>query len=383
MISVHVRLPDGSTGPQLEFTKLEAMLRFQDVSTWTVNVPTSSIGASDLSTPGSGIYIVRDEGTSEVTLLSGPMTTAERQKGYNTDGVLTDQIIFTGVGDEAKLWDRLVYPCAPETTTFTKFEDSPVVSLSGAGETVIKQIVRENAIDGTWARPIQDLSTAPDLGRGSSVTISSRLEILGDLIVSIARQAGDLGIRVIDGVLDVYEPQDLSDIAVFSFDLNNLYDMKYTLSAPTANAVVVGGKNDGIDRLFVLNNDGTSESLWKRRIERLVDQRHSEDLAELTDAATEALDNGQSKTSLEIMPLETDDFRFGIHYNLGDLVTVEVDGQDIVDVVRSVLLTFDETGLSVIPTVETAGKSQAASAFALFDSLRAITRRVVALERNM
>lgn len=352
-----------------DFTKLEVVMRFNAAGSWILDVPASF--AAELG-PGAGIVARR----GATVLFSGPV--AEPSREWNKD---TDSLSVSGVTDECHPDDRLALPAAPPYTT----SDSDL--RTGDAETVLKGYVDANLGPGAAVdRQVAGLIIAPNLNRGATVTGRARFDNLGDLLRSLAVAGGDIGWRITqDGaqlVFEVYEPVDHSATAKFSSVLGNLKSFKYTPTVSKANYVVVGGGGQGTARVFVEGGDPAQIARWGRRIETFRDRRDTTVLAELTQSRDEELASNAEKLSLTIEPIDTTAIEFLRDYNLGDRVTVDIDGTSIVDVVREVKLTVDASGETITPTVgtpEAAGKGF----LGVFSTVRTLARKVGLLERRV
>lgn len=353
-----------------DFTKLEAVIRFNTAGSWILDVPASL--ASKLG-PGAGIVARR----GATVLFSGPVT--EPSRNWSKD---TDSLSVAGITDECHPDDRLALPADPPYTA-----DDYDVRTDDA-ETVIKGYVDANL--GPSAdpdrRPPGGLVLGPNLHRGSTVTGRARFDNLGDLIRSLAVAGGDLGWRIVqqgtDLVFDVYEPMDRSATAKFSPALGNLRSFSYKPTVSKANYVIVGGGGQGTGRVFVEGGDAGQIARWRRRIETFRDRRDTTVVGELNQTRSEELASNAEKLALTIAPIDTSAVQFLRDYNLGDRITVEVDGTPIVDVVREVKLTIDSSGETITPTAgtpEAAGKGW----LGVFGQVRSLARKVGQLERRV
>ncbi|MGK4422132.1 Gp37-like protein, partial [Klebsiella pneumoniae] len=82
-------------------------------------------------------------------------------------------------------------------------------------------------------------------------------------------------------------------------------------TGPTATRVIVGGRNEGVDREFVEFRDTALETDWGDIIEVFKDARNTEEGADLTVDAREALAEGRPTSGISTTLNETDRFRYG------------------------------------------------------------------------
>src|ERR1041384_4428005 len=85
-----------------DFTSLDAVLRFNDVGTWSLTIDGRAPLASQLITPGYGIELVRDDTTTGIT---GPM----RHRKVHQEGD-TREYTVDGCDDLVWLRRRLAHP---------------------------------------------------------------------------------------------------------------------------------------------------------------------------------------------------------------------------------------------------------------------------------
>ena len=140
--------------------------------------------------------------------------------------------------------------------------------LTGPAETVLKTLVTANAIN----RLGLNVTCAPDLGRGATVTLEIRMEPLFDKLLPLIEDAG-LGISVKQGasslVVDVYEPNVYGPL--LSEESGIVQDWSWTNTPPSATDVIVGGRGEKAAREFRRFTDDTAAALWGRRNEVFID----------------------------------------------------------------------------------------------------------------
>jgi hypothetical protein len=259
--------------------------------------------------------------------------------------------------------------------------------VTGPAETVVKTLVAANATT-RLGRPV---TVAPDLGRGDTITVSTRMHTLADRLIVAADLAG-IGITVRqdgDGfVVDCYEPR------TFAHTLRErtgaLTSWKHSTAAPTVTRVVVGAGGEGIARVFLGPYiDSAREAAWGVVREVFVDARDlkvddPELAAKAATRAAEALAAGAPKSGLALTLADTPAFGFPNAVNVGDRVPVDIGrGTVVTDVLRSAQITWRagaNGGLNVEPQV---GEISDDPDTALADALRATADRVqrIAVER--
>ncbi len=221
---------------------------------------------------------------------------------------------------------------------------------TGPAETVLKTYVNNNAgLGAVTARQVPNLSIETDAAQGSTVTFNARFDQLMQMdmsgLLQVLANAGGVGFKVIHTagtglIFKVFVPATMS-AAKFSNDLGNLGEYEYIIDAMSlVNAVVVGGGGTGVNRTFYQTTDAASLASWGR-VEGFVNGGSSTTQAQLINQASNALSNGASKLSFTGVFYETDGLLYVRDFNLGDRVSVVVDGAVLTDIVREVNIKLD------------------------------------------
>ena len=333
-----------------ELVGFEAVLRFNNVGTWTLTLPTNHYLAAALREPGSGIIVTGPSGV----LLSGPMRSVTVDK--STDD-LVGTIKIEGTDDSVILGERLAYP-TPTTADVTD-QTQAYDRRDGVASTVMRAYINANIGPAAPAeRRIPELTLATDPLVGSTVFGAARFDVLGQLLSSLAAVDG-LGFDVLqqDSVLQfkVYQPEDKTAEVRMDIANDTLSSTKYSYSAPGSTVAIVAGQ--GTDEFRIFREVTTTESeaaqtAWNRRIETFVDERSTDVEDELYQAGEEKLaEEGKTLISLEVTPSSDLTMEYGVDWNLGDKVTVVVDEDQLSATVTSVALRVEADGLYVGATV--------------------------------
>lgn len=355
------------------FSELRWTERLHAVGGWALTTTPGAIGP--LLDPGHGITVLDDDGT---VVLSGAVGVSSSglptfRRTIAEDG--TDAIVVSGVDDMACLSDRLVWP-EPYTAEPPFAAESHDVR-TGIASTVLLEYIAVNAGPGALVeRRTPNLTMAPDPLVGSVVTGRARFANLLGLVDQLATMGGVIvGVRQVDRTLvaSVAPRQDRSQDVTFSTRFGNVSSADYAAEPLTGTWVIAGGSGEGTARTFV-----TTPSPVGRRIEVFNDQRSISDTAELQASADVALVEAAGKTSLTFQPIESDGLRFGRDFQIGDVVSVDIDDVRFSDVVASADTTLNPSGLTRTLTV---GRESTAGALSLVHGIRTLARRVSALER--
>ena len=345
------------------YERVEIFARINDVGTWELVLPTDTeAGAMLIADSFARLEVVVDQ----QVWRSGPVTHLKRD--VEIDG---DALTVTGVDDTIWLARRNAHPqpatpAPPYSTTAYDVHTGPV-------STVLAQLVDVNAGPGAvTARRVPGLTVPVPPAVGPDIEVSARWQNLLTLAQDTARPHGVL-FDVVDLTFRAYAAQNRG--VVFSAGLETLAGWTLTSEAATANKVVVAGGGSGTARLIREQTDAGSVGTWGLA-ETFVDRRDTTEVDELDKAAVEALASGVKPVTVVFTPLDTDGQAFGRDWTLGDTVTVVAGGLTVVDQVREIHVTLDDTGPTIVPSV-----GAATGDLALFRSLAGLDRRVRQLER--
>jgi hypothetical protein len=314
---------------------------------------------------------------------AGPVEQIQIARSVSGETSGVGRVTATWADDMAWLTTRHVYP-NPAAAATSQTVDSHWV-FDGNAEAALRALVNLNAGPAALApRRIPQLVLGDLVGVGGTVKLSIRFDVLTDALRSAAERGGGLGFRVrqndTDLLFDVYQPRDLSASIRFGFGLQNLRDMTYTRTAPTATAAIVAGQGEGTARAFVERINTAGTTAWGR-FEKFVDQRGSSESAELEQAGDEALTEGGEKAELSTVTVDVPDQRYGTHFGLGDRVSVQVwRGREITDVVRAAHLTATPSGGELVAV--TVGTQEASADPEWVQRLRRVDRDLRYLQAN-
>ncbi|WP_075064610.1 Gp37-like protein [Ornatilinea apprima] len=347
------------------FTRLDLVIRFNDIGKFLLTLPAES-EFSNLITWKGGIE-VRRNGSH---LITGLVRHFERNQDDSRN-----ELMVGGPDENAFLSDRIVYP-APDGNFISQAHDS----ASGPLETVLKHFVTNNL--GPGALPTrQILSIQVDLARGNYVERNGRFQNLLELLQETVLQSGtELGFQVRNRVFEVFLPSDKRGEVVFSLGLGTMLEFDYTLESAKANAVICGASGELTSRIV-------REVSWNQsvnqfgRIESFRDRRDTDQEDEIHQTLTEELVKNSERFSLQFRVAELEGLKAFDHWNIGDLVTVMIDGQRIEQAIREIHVKVDQkNGETIIPVVGTPGMGAVNFMSGLFERMRDIRRRVDHLE---
>lgn len=358
---------------------LSIVLRFNNVGTWEIDLPTGHPVGELLRLPGYGIVVTGPTGV----IFSGPTTAAENLK---ESGNPLGSWRITGVDDSAILGERLAYP-TPETSDVTLQTQAYDTVYNDIASTAMYGYVERNLVEGVASpdRVVNGLVLAPDDAIGSEVSKSARFNILGELLSELAVVDGlGFDIKQIDSSLEfkVYQPSDRSKEIRMDIANNTLAKTTYGYGVPGLTHAIVAGQGQGSDRQFldVVTTDSTNaELLWNRRIETFIDQRNTSVVEELQQAGLERLaDSGLTITSVDVVPSSDTTMIPFVDWSLGDKVGVVVGGQEVAAIVTQMAISVSSDGVRIGATV---GQPEGVSFEAVTAKKQSVTSsRVNALE---
>jgi microcystin-dependent protein len=333
-----------------------------DVGTWSLTLPhlvrdergkwvRHRLGKY-LATPGAGISVALPGGRR----FSGPMLTPQFEESTSDPG---GTWTYTGVSDLIVLADRAAFPDPA-------IEDAQASSASraydvrtGKAESIMRQYVSANiGPDAPAGRRDARITLAPDLGRGGTRTKSVRFSSLLELMQELA---------IVDGLLfdlvqvgeslefRIWEPADLTGSVRMDIASDQLASTKFSFSPPAVTKVIVLGQGEAEDR--VIRTRTTTPALeaaqkWGRVIERVIDQRQTDDVAEMDAAGDELLTtDGTEIQSLEVTPSDVNARQLGVQWWIGDVVTVNAAGVPVKADIAKVRVSVGPDGIFAGATV--------------------------------
>src|SRR6478735_965368 len=124
-----------------------------------------------------------------------------------------------------------------------------------------------------------------------------------------------------------------------------------------------------------------AEVAWNRKIEQFIDQRQTSDVAELNQAGDEAIAaGGMSATGVKAIPTDTTNGIYGVDWDLGDKVTVVINGVETKTYITEVALVANKDGAGVGASI--GDVTNFLEGTALANTVANVENRVSNLERN-
>lgn len=346
--SVYLRNADYTLIEKLDvWTSLTFVKRFNSVGTWNLEVPKKA-KISQYITPDIGIILQRDG----ETIFSGPSGFTPEYY-YETK----DTIKISGVDDNILL-ETLARPTPSQAAA--PYADAYDV-VTGVASTVMRSLVTRNigaSAPTEWKIP--ELSMGADPLLGSAITARARFDPLIVLLSDLASTptATGLGFDIVQNDLlptllfNIYSPTDNTETN-FSVEMRTVENYEWKHQIPAANWFVVAGGDDfGINRTIVEGGDAENIAAVGRRISEFVDARGITDTSELNQKLAEKIATVVTADIFNITPTDVPSIQYGTHYNLGDLVTVTIEGTAYQRIIREITIDWGvEEGVKITPTI--------------------------------
>lgn len=305
-----------------------ATLKKNKVGKWAITVD-GKHPLSKLVAKGWGVIVY----SGDTFYFSGPIDNIKRHVKDNSE-----DLVIGGVTDTHVLSDHVVFP---DPASIPSAQGTDYWTQKGTAEALMVDLVNNQCGPSALAsRRSTGLVAAVSAGRGPTTSIKARLTnvltevqalaLVGNLVFDVV-QVPDTQTRE----LVIREMRDQSRSVRFT-PQTGLGNFEANEAAPKATAVIVGGQGEGAARTLyeaVATPDG-----WDRRIEVFQDRRDTDDADELSKASAETLETNKATRGVSFTVIEGPLYKFGLHYQLGDIVTIEVPGVEdgITDVVNSV-----------------------------------------------
>jgi hypothetical protein len=383
--------------PIMNWQTIDLTLKFNEPGTGQFTVPGYNWIRAQVVSGNRITCIRRVLGVSKV-ILSGPIESIQYERSDDGENSATGMLTVTWADDLATLATRLTYP-DPSKTPETQTTDFWV--YKGNAEVGMLKLVNTQGGPGAQtARQIPKLTVAAVKGVGTTIEVSStlgpaRFVPVTDCLRDMAVRGGGLGFRTYQAmssktvVFEVYQPRDLSGPIRFGFDLGNLKYLGYELGAPEATVAIVGGQYDvdnvtaGADKYVTEVKNTTDLPVWGRA-EEYLPRPGNDPQADLIQEGLKELGEKAETTRVSSTAADTIDQRYGVHYELGDKVSIQVfPGTAITDVVRMVHIQVFPTAGEVVNTQigaqSTVYSSPTSNAY-LRELTKAIYKRLVLLE---
>lgn len=392
--------------PLHEWKSLNATLRWKEPGSGQFVIPNYPYVNAQLEA-GRRIVILRRVLGLQHILISGPIEDVNEEWSDDGEKGGMGELTVSFVDDMGWLGARLAYP---DPTKTIENQTTDFWTYTGNPELGMLQLVNGQAATGALAaRRVPSLVTAAfsgvsgtgtvKLGPTTEVSPRERLEKVTDVLRKMATvgvgtgfHPDSLGFRVRQVtnqiLFEVLRSTNLAGQVHFSAGMGNLKYYSFQRSAPKLTHLLVGGQADMSDPTATANRfirefaTADADTLKWGRFEGYTPRPGTDTLAQMQEVAkTEMVDTGQS-ARLAVSASDTVDQRYGIHYNVGDIVSVGLasKGAWVSAPVQTVNLQAWPTAGEVVGT--TIGDQSARYDSAWIRKMRDIDRRIGKLERR-
>jgi hypothetical protein len=333
-----------------DIADLNILIKYNATGSWRIVLPNDHNLVNALRTPGSGIVVNGPNGV----IISGPTSYVKKVSDLDNPNGFWE---INGVDDSIILFETLAYPY-PESDDVNN-QITAYDTRVGQGETIMKGYVSANiGPDAVASRKIPNLVIEPDTELGELTTYSSRFDNLQKVLDAIS-SVNEIGYTLVqegdDLVFKVFQPVDRTETVKMDIENGHLESIEYVYKSPEVTRVIVGGDGAAEQRTFLEVSNAASlaaEAEWGRRIELFVDASSAKNNAEMRRKGREYLaEGGKTITTTTVTPSESSTMEYGKDWFLGDSVSVVVNEDLIVNIVKEVAIILNGDGLSVKATV--------------------------------
>lgn len=345
--------------------KLDLTLVRNGVSACELTMPAGHPLAVKMQARGTRLVVTEDE--DDVQLFSGVV------RGMAGSGPGDDQVTYRAKSDHQLLNRILAWP-DPAATLFAQpaYKRYRQYSL----ETALKHVTEVNA-----ARLGVPLSIVGSQARGGTVNIDFRFDpileklqpLLDESDLTVKMEQIGSGVRLdVTVARQVRKELSVGSGALVSYDWDSeVFD---------GTEAVVAGQGEGAARTIRRWGSVARREQLGFPEEIFVDARDIDDALELPDRGRAKLAESRETSGLSLKLTETPSFRYGVHYNLGDTVTVQTAAGPITDRIKQIQITADRNnGKTITPIV---GDRTDAPEARLFRFIRKLAGSQSALERR-
>lgn len=312
------------------------------VSELRVKVPAGHPQAVKLRVKGSRLVVTDDE--SGLEIFAGTV------RGMTGSGPGDEQVEFRAESDHRVLNRVLGWPSPAAALSaqtgdggsgYRRFRAMPL-------ETILKQVAFENA-----QRLGIPLSMVPTQGRGGNFDADFRFHPVLEHLKAKLDQS-NLTVRIFQTATGMRLDVDESTVLrkEVSIAAGTLTAYEWSSEVFDSTRAVIGGQDEGAARRFGFASSQSREDALGWPEEVFVDARDIENDSELGGRGWERLLEDHDTAGLSLTLTQTPSFRYGVHYKLGDTITVQTPSGPIVDRINQVMISFTrDDGLIITPEV--------------------------------
>lgn len=333
--------------------QLNAICRFNTPGSLLFSVMANNPRIGQLTTAGSRCVLTLDRPGQEqpLVLMSGMI---QERRGLGVTKL--PQRIFEVI-DDFGIFDEII--AWPKPTAAISAQTDLYYQVTGAASDVVRDLVLKNA-----PRQGVSVTVGPALGLGPTITSQFRMMPLADRLFPRMTDL-NLGVQVLQQPdanyreLRTWIPTTHTKVLTEDSGVIQPGGEHY-MRAPTATRAVLGASGAGTTRKYVEYVDTFLENRYGISRSIFVDAEDiDKDAVNFATLAQERIDEALAEhaevVGLQVELAETENFQFGVNFQLGDMQPIQLAGIDVItDRITEVEIdwsTGDEGGLVITPRV--------------------------------
>lgn len=361
--AIYIRGKDGKFRYRLvDIETVQIVEMLNDPGSWTIE---STTRERCPFVAGDGIVVYKN-GEFYYSGLVKKIT--ENYDGYDSLYRWTVQ----GASDLEFLTRRICYVDTVEGKTT---ENSHYTDTGTYGEVIKRLIDRNIGVDAMLERKEPLIAETPLVSTLDRVTIKLRFPMLLTAIVPLLNAQNLSMLPYWDAdtkklTFKISKSNDLSDLLLFSTELNSVMSVEYIANAPKGNYIMSAGEGELTERSFAYAENSDSQDEWGR-IEYFRDVRSTEPENLQADANT-TLEESSAENVGYSAEMNTDAafLQYRKDWSIGDFIGIVVHGKSLVRRVLQVETRLSYEQETVTPTIGTVERGKLTGIFEQLIKLR-------------
>lgn len=341
---VELRDVNGVKLHEVDAGEFSAVVRRNAPGQWRLRMPLDEFDGA------TGVVSVRVRDARR-TIFAGWVSPLASAGGGITRIVTAEErsLVLEGVDAWWPLMTRLVFPDPATAAPWSQFADV----RAGVASTVAAEFIAHNLGADALAERQADIGIIDPIVGGEG-TWAGRLLPLAGLVGQVCTESGIVCVPSVDDagrpVFRFRQVSDRSNALVLADD-DDLASTTWTQVPPRATWVLAAGGGEGTTRAFVSRGSGVGLG----RVEMLTEQSNAETTAQLALLAEAVRRDQSTVVSLDgtVMPSAATRLRFGIDYDVGDALGVQVGGDRVPSPVTAVRIEVSARRQQATPVLGT------------------------------
>jgi len=361
--AIYIRGKDGYFRDRLvDIESVHIIEMLNDPGSWTIN---STTPEPCPFVAGDGIVVYKNGKYYYSGLLK---KVSEEYDGYDHMYKWSAQ----GASDLEFLNRRI---CYVDTETGSTTEEAYYTDSGSLGAVVKRLIDRNIGPDAMRIRREPLIAETPLVPFAETISVKLRFQMLLTALVPLLDSQNCTLLPEWDAdnrklTFRIHKSNDLSQLLLFSTELNSVLSVNYLATAPKGNYIMSAGQGELTERSFAYAENAESMEEWGR-IEYYHDMRSVEAQDLQTDADTTLKSYSEENVGYAA-DLNTDAafLQYRVDWNLGDFIGVVVHGQTMVRRVLQVETSLTYERETVTPTIGTVVRGKLVNIFNQLAQLR-------------